>query len=383
MRSLPLRLASRHPSRKGIRRAPGRLVERFLSARVRTLTRPRQADEAQALRRAATAAALRPARRSCDAADRVGVRPARRRQDDAGRELSRSTRPASPLVSGRHRRQRPRDVRALHADGRAAARGEEGGRAAALQPGAPAGHRALRANLFPRVLFRIAAAYGHRARQLPGSPHRQRAARPHSRMRSRRFPTASRSSRSPAATHRRSSPGSSRVAASRGSSLRRLPARPTKRKRSWAAVRWTRRRCSAHHAPKRRLGGGARAAARALEPRRRDARRFDRRRQGRDLPVLRRRDLQSRAAREPAHADADRDSAIVHASGGGGAGRRRADAAIARLPLSAAPLHRPPARHADDLPLPRAVSRIPARGSEAAALEPTSGASRARAPPCS
>ena len=43
-------------------------------------------------------------------------------------------------------------------------------------------------------------------------------------------------------------------------------------------------------------------------------------------------------------------------------------AETARLPLSAAPLHRPAPRHSDDLPLPRPVSRIPARGSEAAAL---------------
>ena len=142
----------------------------------------------------------------------------------------------------------------------------------------------------------------------------------------------------------------------------------------------------AHHATQQRLGRGARAAARAHEPRRCHARRVDRRGQGRDLPVLRRRNLQSRARPEnqrvlmltavsPSFTPAEAVALTGQRERGG----------AARLPLSAAPLHRPPHGHADDLSLPRPVPRIPARRGEEAAVDRRAargGRARGRASQC-
>ena len=262
------------------------------------LTRPRQADAAQALRRAATAAAVLASRRSRDAADRLGVRAAGRGQDDAGRELPRSTRPAPPLVPDRHRRQpTPRPSSITCGWPRVQLVGKTAAALPHFNPEPQQDICALRADLLPRVLLRA-------CRGPPSSPStasRRRAPATscgrRSRMRSRRFRTASPSSRSRAAIRRRSSPGSSRAAASPGSSRRRSRCTPDEAEAILGSNPLDAQTLQRIHAPKRRLGGGARAAARAPEPRRRDARRVDRRRQGRDLPVLRRRDLQS--ARSP------------------------------------------------------------------------------------
>ena len=63
--------------------------------------------------------------------------------------------------------------------------------------------------------------------------------------------------------------------------------------------------------------------------------------------------------------------------------RQRGRAAAARLPLPPPSFHRPAPRRADDLSLPRAVPRVPARGGADAAVGRRAARSRARARPSS
>ena len=349
--------------------------------------RPRQADAAQALRRACrgrgSSALLDEA---ATAADRLGVRAARRRQDDARRELPRSARAAPSLVPGRHRATATRRRSSTTCGWRRCSScGKKAAGAAALQP-EPQQDIARFARTYFREFFSVLPRPTRdRARQLPRSAHDAASAR---RLRARARGSSGRHHASSSIS--RSDPPHGVRAARRRAAGSRASSRP-------------RLRCTPEEA-EAMLGGSdldERGAARItrqsdgwvaalvllrehLSRAGRSARRVDRRRQGRDLPVFRRRDLQS--AREPENQRVLMLTAIspsITPGRGGGADRRRRSAAPPRLPLSPASLHRPPPRHAHDLSLPRAVSRIPARGGEHAPVARRSGARPPRAPPSS
>jgi len=137
-------------------------------ARGRTPLRAGETHAPEALRRTAAAAAVRTPRRRARAAGRVDQRAARIRQVDAGGELHRGVWPAVPLVPGGRRRQRSRDVHALPAASGAGARRQARRGAAGVHLGAAAGSRAVRAQLLPRAVRSASARDADRPRQFPG-----------------------------------------------------------------------------------------------------------------------------------------------------------------------------------------------------------------------
>ena len=323
----------------------------------------RQADPAQAVRRTcrgrvfSRCSTKRRRARSCGYAPRPG----------AGK-----TTLVASYLEARHRRHLwyqydvgdadTRDVRALPAHRRAAARRQGGGGVAAFHVGAAAGPRALRPQLLPRSLLGLAQCRASSSSTTSTNPTRRPSSARHSRRDSTRSPTGSRSS---SISRADPPPEFARLVASG----------------RIARIDETELRCTEDEAQailggqpvdreqllriQRQSDGWVAALvllARALSPPRRHARRIAGRRQGRDLPVLRGRDLQRRSTGEPARADAERDTAVDHRIGSRRAERQRRSAAPARIPVSPSPVHRSAPRRAGHVSLPRAVPRVPDRG---------------------
>ena len=211
---------------------------------------------------------------------------------------------------------------------------------AAAEPGA------LHPRLLPRPLLGRCPIRASSSSTTSTSPTRCPSSARRLRKGSRRCPTGSRSSSSRAPIRQPSSRGSSRAGASRASTKRSSAARRRKRKRILGGQPVDREQLARIQ---RQSDGWVAAlvlSARALTPAWGDAGRIAGRGQGRDLPVLRRRDLQRRASGEPARADAERDSAVDHRFGSRRAHRQRGSAAPARVPVSPPPVHRPAPRRA-------------------------------------
>ena len=231
------------------------------------------------------------------------------------------------------------DIPALPADRRTTARRQDGGGVAAVHVGAAARPRALRSQLFPRSVLGIATAMRPRVRQLPRGGHNARAAR--------RFRAgAGRGARADYGHRhlaRRSAAGVRAPRRKRAHRAHRRSGAPLHRGRSALHPRQPAGgpgSAVADPARKRRLGGRARAVARASSPARRHAGRIARQGQGGDLPVFRGRDLQRRPAGEPARADVHRDRAVDHRCRSRRAQRQRRGASLARIPVPPPPVHR-------------------------------------------
>ena len=297
------------------------------------------------------------------------MRTAGRGQDDAGRELSRSAGPPPPLVPGRHRRQRPGDVRPLHADARRCS--SWGRRRRRWRTSTPSRSRTSPASREPTFASSLRCCRGRPSSCSTASRRRARdriCAAP-SRTRSKKCRTASPSSRSPAAKRRRSSRASAPVGGSRGSSPRRSPARPRKPKRCSPATSST---SEAVARITRQSNGWVAALVLLREHMSRAGATLDESiGEGKDAIFQyfageifnRARPENQRVLMLTAISPSFTPDEAVALDGD----RRRR--AASRLPLSPASLHRPPPRPADDLSLPRAVSRIPARRGEEAPVE--------------